>query len=722
MYAKTGLGFCAGLILCATAGLTVARAEIGWSNWGNGPRFERYFPVDQINRTNVSQLEPIWKFTLPQRGAWQVTPIVVEGVMYIQDLEGNAFALDPETGRQLWKFSSGQRGKMRGVSYWPGNKAHAPRIILSVDDRIYAIDAATGTQAAGFGGDKGHINIRDGFTTDKPPYRLSSPATIYKDLLITGPATAEFGSNGPPGDPRAYDVVTGKLKWRFHIVPRPGEPNFGTWGPEGWQDRSGPGTWGQMSVDEETGLIFIPVAQPSDNYVGIDRPGDNLYASSVVALEAATGKYRWHFQLVHHDLYDYDVASAPALIDLTIKGKRVPAVVEVSKQGLLFILDRRTGKPVFGYDERPVPKSTVPGEKSSPTQPFPRKPAPLAKQGVKRSDITTITPEANRHCTDSWNRLGFRDTEVFTPPTLTGPNLFAPSNVGGLGGVWSGVSIDTRSNTIFVSVTNQVGYNFLVPDDGKVKGPSTSGIVTDQAFTKWLDPHGLPCIQPPWGELVAVNGNTGDIMWRNTLGAAEVYRELGAHTGMINIGGSVATKGGLVFIGATSMGLGQLQYDDPSLRAFDSATGLEVWKGRLPAGMDSAPMSFVGKSGRQYIVVTASARPETDIALIAFALPRPGETPVDINPAPLHPSRLGVAAPPARRNAATRIEDLPAGTGRDDVAKACTACHSLGTVTATPRTAGGWNNTVAEMRGRGAKIDDAAAKRITDYLSAHFGM
>ena len=263
--------------LALLAGLmTTARADTEWQGWGNSLRFDRYSPATQINTATVKDLKPIWQMVLPQRGAWEVTPIVVGGVMYLLDLQGTAYALDPETGHEIWRFASGVKAKNRGVSYWAGDAAHKPRIYLPVSDRIYALDAATGAQIAGFGGAQGYIDIREGFADRRAPYRLSSPPTIYKGLLITGPATAEFGSKGPPGDPRAYDVISGKLKWRFHIVPRPGEPNAGSWGKDGWKDRQGPGTWGLFSLDEKTGLVFIPVAQPGDNYTGIDRPGDNL--------------------------------------------------------------------------------------------------------------------------------------------------------------------------------------------------------------------------------------------------------------------------------------------------------------------------------------------------------------------------------------------------------------------------------------------------------------
>ena len=606
-----------------------------WSSWGNGPAYDRFAPADQINAGNVSQLKPVWKYVLDQKGGWEVTPIVVDGVMYLVDMQGSAIALDPETGRELWRFASGQRGRMRAVSWWPGDAAHTPRIILGANDRIYALDAASGKPSAGFGGDKGYIDIREGFAQPGQRYAISTPPTIYKNLLITGPATQEFGAHGPPGDPRAYNVVTGRLVWRFHIVPRPGERNAGSWG-DGWKDRSGPSAWGAMSVDEEAGTVFVPTGNPADSFVGVDRPGDNLYANSVIALDAATGKYRWHYQMVHHDLSDYDDAAAPALLDLTVRGRKVKALVEVTKQGLMFILDRRTGKPVFGVEERPVPQSTIPGEHTSPTQPFPKKPVPLAKMGMTRADISNITPEANRFCTDKWNSLGLTDTAPFQPPRLNGPSLFAPANIGGLGGVWGGASLDPRNGTIFVNTDNLPAYGYIVR--AATNDPqSAGGYKIDHAYTKFTDANGMPCIQPPWGEMIAVNGNTGEIAWRRPLGSAEIYGAAGAHTGMINMGGSLATGGGLVFIGATSAAYYGAVMDQPVFRAYDAHTGEELWNVRLSSPVDSNPMSFVGKSGRQYVVVAASGapRPDAEVALIAFALPKPGDPPVDLKPAPI---------------------------------------------------------------------------------------
>jgi glucose dehydrogenase len=715
---------CAGVPLAAAADRSPENVDASkWSAWGNTLRFDRYSPAAQIKASNVAQLRPIWKYVLNQKGNWEVTPIVVDGTMYALDMQGSAFALDPETGRELWRFSTGVERKMRAVAYWPGDAAHAPRIILAVGDRIYAIDAHSGQPVVGFGGALGYIDIRQGFAGPDDWYDVTSPPTIYKNLLITGPGTQEFGPKGPPGDPRAYDVITGRLVWHFNTVPRPGQRNAGSWGPLGWQNRAGPSAWGMMSVDEETGLVFIPIGNPADSFIGIDRPGDNLYANCIVALDAATGSYRWHFQIVHHDLFDYDAAAAPALIDLQIHGKRVPALVEVSKQGLMFILDRRTGRPVFGVEERPVPHSTVPGEQSSPTQPFPLKPAPLSKMGMTRADISTITPETQRFCTDLWNRLGLQDIGPFAPPRLDGPSLFMPANVGGAGGVWGGVSIDPTTGYIFVSTNNLPAYAYIIADDGGSDALAVAGYRVDKAYTKLADQYGLPCVQPPWGELIAVNGNTGEIAWRRPLGGAEPYGDVGAHTGLVNLGGSLATAGGLVFIGATGLGYLGAKTDQPVFHAYDSRTGVELWSARMSSPAESAPMSFIGKSGRQYIVIAISGSPRADgeAALVAFALPRSGEEFVDLKPAPLAPQRSMPATSAAPSSAMTRAEDLPEGPGREEFVHACSGCHSLGAVTTLPRSSQQWTALIEEMRARGAKADDAAAARIHDYLAAHFG-
>lgn len=701
-----------GLVLLAGTAAAQPPAETAdWPGWGNSARFDRYSPATQIDLANVRDLRPVWIHRIRQAGGWEVTPIVAGGILYAQDMAGTAFALAPESGRELWRFATGQTGRMRAAAWWPGDAAHGPRVIISGNDRIYALDATTGKPAPGFGGAQGYINIRDAFASREVNYDITSPPLIYRNLLITGPGTQEFGAHGPSGDPRAYDIITGKLVWRFRTVPQPGERNGGSWGEAGWKDRAGPSSWGMYSLDEKTGTVFIPVGNPADSYIGTDRPGDNLYSDSILALDAATGEYRWHYQMVHHDLFDYDDAAPPALIDLTIGGRQIPALVEVTKQGLMFILDRRTGKPVFGVEERPVPASTIPGEQTSPTQPFPLKPPPLVKMSMTRGDLSRVTPETKAYCEALWDRIGLHDTRPFEPPRMGGPNLAVPGNIGGAGGIWGGVSIDARTNTIFVNTNNLPSYNYIVADaEGSPR--AAGGLRVDRAYIKLIDQKGMPCIRPPWGEMIAVNGNSGDILWRRPLGSAEMYGEAGAGTGLVNRGGSLATAGGLVFMGGTA--------DQPILHAFNARTGQEVWTVRLAAAVNSAPMTFVGRNGRQYLVVGTSGRKDSDSALIAFALPRPGDPEIDLRPAP--PVTRGAINAPAGVPVPLRPEDLPAAAGREDLMTVCTACHALGTVTAQRHTASDWTAIIAEMRARGARMDEAAQTRIRDYLATHLGV
>ena len=373
------LGLCA---LCAVAAAT-HRTSTGAAVMPVDSGHRRYSPLAEINTANVNSLKPVWVYDTGAKGrAWEETPIVVAGVMYLS-IPGGASAIDPETGKELWKFvpnNLSRPGRDRGVAYWPGDAAHEPRIIYAISDRLYALDVKTGLPVSSFG-NNGMVNLRDE-VADKYPnalYTIASPATIYKNLAIISPSTQEFGSKGPSGDPRAFDIVTGKQAWRFHTVPQPGEPEDGSWGPEGWKERAGPSAWGGATLDPTSGLVYIPIGNPDDSYNGVDRPGKNYYANSVVALDASTGKLKWFYQFTHHDINDLDAPAAPSLIDLHRNGQVIPALVEVPKSGIAFILDRRTGKPVFGDEERPIPPSDVPGEKSSPTQPFPLKPQPLVK-------------------------------------------------------------------------------------------------------------------------------------------------------------------------------------------------------------------------------------------------------------------------------------------------------------------------------------------------------
>ena len=370
---------------------------------------------------------------------------------------------------------------------------------------------------------------------------------------------------------------------------------------------------GNATIDSERGLCFLPIGNAADSFYGADRKGTNLYANSVVALDALTGKLRWYYQMVHHDLWDYDISAPPALIDVKRDGKTIPAVAQITKMGLLFILDRTTGKPIFGVEERPVPKSDTPGEESWPTEPFPIKPPPLARMHMTKEDISNRTPESQRFCSEWFSRLRFEGP--YTPFGTT-PSLLMPGTMGG--GNWGGVSFDPELGYIYVNTSSLGGTGRMVKSAAGAAMPYRN----EGGYTRFIDQDQYPCQQPPWGELTAVNANTGDIVWRKPLGS---YDELEAqgfkNTGAPNMGGSIATAGGLVFIAATT---------DSKFRAFDSRTGDELWMTRLDASGDSVPMTYMGRDGKQYVVIAAggtnrfrmlaNTADKTADSLIAFSL------------------------------------------------------------------------------------------------------
>lgn len=705
------------VVVCAATAMTQRSKVFPASPIDSGHK--RFVPLSQIDVHNVHDLKPVWVYDTGVKGrGWEGNPILVAGVMYLS-IPGGASAIDPETGTELWKFvpaGLSRPGRDRGVSYWPGEGKFASRIMYATADRLYALDAKTGLPIPEFGKD-GMVNLRDE-VADKYPdalYTISSPAAIYKNLAIISPSTQEFGSKGPSGDPRAFDVRTGKLVWRFHTVPQPGEPYADSWGPEGWKERAGPSAWGGATVDAATGMVFIPIGNPDDSYNGIDRPGNNYYANSIIALDAGTGKLRWFYQMTHHDITDLDAAAAPSLIDIHRNGQVIPALVEVPKSGIAFILDRRTGKPVFGDEERPIPQSDVPGEHSSPTQPFPLKPEPLVKMRVRREDITTFNQDSHTYCTAMWDKQQMHNEGPYTPVSINGTTVFAPGTSGG--GNWGGVSTDPRLGYFFVNVSNMPTTSRMVPD-------GAGGYKLQGAYGRFGDAKGWPCINPPWGEMIAVNANTGDIAWRSPLGVAEDFGEAGKTAGTPNLGGSVATAGGLVFIGATV---------DSRFHAFDSRTGKEVWTATLPAPAVSTPMSYQGKSGRQYVVIPDGG-PGTigmpgrffsyHAILVAYALPKPGEKPVDL--AQYAPVAVPFRPPPAAAAAVPSSVQgdpiLPAGDGREDVLSMCGQCHGVSTAIAVRRSSDGWRDLIQDMRSRGAQGDDAKAARVRDYLSRYFGV
>ncbi len=393
-------------------------AQTDWPSYGHDPGGQRYSPLTQITPANVARLGVAWSFNTGMSDrSYQATPLVVGEVMYVTTPTEQVVALDADTGRQLWKYDPHEaRVRVnRGVAYWPGDATHAPRIVLATsgDGRLIELDAHTGLPVASFG-DQGSVIVRTGLTGPAGGfgnYGFTSPPAIYRNLIILSPDLQEGPSHGLPGTVSAFNALTGKLAWRFYLTPRPGQFGNKTWGPGGWINRSGPSAWAGISVDDQRGLVFVNTANPADSYYGAARPGQPLVANSLVVLHAATGKLAWDFQAVHHDIEDTDMAGPAALIQAGPDG--VPAVATMTKSALMFILNRNTGKPIFGVQETAVPGSDVPGEHLWPTQPLPVLPPPLALQSATVADVSTVTPESEQYCRQQFAQ--YKNLGRYTP-------------------------------------------------------------------------------------------------------------------------------------------------------------------------------------------------------------------------------------------------------------------------------------------------------------------
>lgn len=610
-----------------------AWAQTDWPVVGHDPGAMRYSPLKQVNTKNVDQLQLAWKFdtevpeaaaptasaevsahaaeTSPgspprsrraRRRLSESIPLVIGDVLYMSTPYSRIVALNADTGAKIWEYESPHPPALRGIAYWPGTKELPPQIVFGTGDGwLISLNAKTGRPVPGFGAE-GFVNLRTGVADKFPNLRLgmSSPPTIYKDLVITGSTMGEMPQHGPSGDIRAWDMRTGKLVWIFHTLPRPGEPNHDVWQDDEWVDRSGLDSWGMSTVDVKRGMVFLPVGTPNNDFYGGDRKGSNLYGSSLVALDAETGRLKWYFQTTHHDNWDYDLASAPVLLTVKQHGQSIPAVAQPTKQGYLFIFNRLTGKPVYDVKEVPVADDNpVPGDTNWPTQPIPIKPPPLARTSFKPSEIATVTPEHQKYCEALLAREGGALTGgPFAHYGLKLSVIF-PSWTGGTN--WGGGSFDPHLGYMFIDTKSLANLNKLIPKSnggGYARvGPDNPPLNIGDYF--WDGTKQWPCQQPPWGEMIAVNVNTGDIAWRVPLGSFEELDQLGVpKTGTPTTnGGSIATAGGLVFIGATI---------DGKFRAFDSRTGKELWVTNLGIDINSIPVTWLGKNGKQYVGVFAS--------------------------------------------------------------------------------------------------------------------
>ncbi len=626
--------FCLVLLLAAPV-LAPAQSGREWRFYGGDPGGTRFSPLKQIHGSNVAHLHRAWTYHTgeldlglgrskgQEHPAFETTPLVVDGVLYFSTPSSRVIALDAESGREIWKFDpqagAGEKRRFRqhrGVAYW--QKGADRRILFgTLDGRLFALDARTGRPRPDFG-KGGVVNLRAG-VADKWPnaiYAITSPPAIFKDLVIVGSLVPESPSHGPSGMVRAFDARTGRQVWEFHTVPRPGEAGNETWEGDSWKDRTGANAWGPISVDARRGMVFLPLGSPAYDFYGADRKGRNLFGNSLVALKAETGKLLWHFQTVHHDIWDYDLPAQPVLAMVRRDGREIPAVAQVTKMGFVFVLDRLTGKPLFPVEERPVLQSTIPGEATWPTQPFPLKPPPLSRQHpITRADLSTVTAESARFCAELFDTL--RSGGLYTPLGTEQALLFT-GTLGG--GNWSGASFDPSTGYLYVNVNELGMYGAMKPQ------PPGSPLAYRRwspqgEYARFWDQERRPCQQPPWGILNAVDLNTGEIAWKTVLG---VHEELGENgkTGALNLGGTIVTAGGLVFVAGAN---------DSRFRAFDARTGQQLWETKLEAGGHATPVTYLGRRGRQYVVIAAGgggyfSQTLSDV-LAAYALPDGSDSP-----------------------------------------------------------------------------------------------
>ncbi len=690
---------------------TAAFPQTDWPSFGNDPGAMRFSTLRQIDRANVEKLKPAWTFRTG-KPASEAIPIVVNGVMYTTASDG-VYAIVPETGELLWKHDSTPMA-LRGLAYWPGSAGLHARVFAGNGPYLLALDVTNGKPAPGFG-DEGRVDLKKGVLGDLKDgkYALQSPPAVFGDVVITGCANGEgFPVAGAYGDIRGWDAKTGKLLWTFHTVPRPGEPGYETWPPNAWKNRSGTNVWGFFTVDVKRGIVYAPLGAPTADFYGADRVGDGLYGNTLVALDARTGRPKWHQQLVHHDLWDFDLAAPPALFDIQRNGRVIPAVAQITKMGLLFVFDRVTGEPVYGMEERPVPQSKVPGEVTSKTQPFPLKPPPLAKNTFTMADMYNRSPEHAHFCQELFAANHMEIGGPFTPLPLEGNVLEFPSTLGG--GNWGGVSINPSQGLLFVNVMNIGQWGHLEKKGADYRRTSSYG-----PYARfWNREERIPCQNPPFGELVAVDLASGDVKWRSVLGTIAALEKAGVHnTGTLNLGGSIATAGGLVFIGATN---------DSRIRAFDSASGKLLWEAVLEASAHTNPITYMGRDDRQYVAIMASGGGGflgggTSNTLVAFALPD-----VPRKPLPVEVSKAVAEAAAARHDqpkvGAYAPVELPKGGEKALLEKTCgTSCHSIEVVTSQRMKPADWSSVVQNMVARGAEASDAQAKSIADYLGKTLG-
>ena len=652
-----------GVLLEAQTG----QQPIEWRHWGGDAAQTKYSTAADITTANVQNLELAWTWRTVDRAmpehdirpaGFETTPLMIDDVLYVNTSFHRIVALDPDTGRQLWVFDpktyeegpplSGTGLNSRGLAFWRSDRGQT-RLLIAGRQRLFSVDAKTGRPDGAFGR-AGVVSLTAGLSREIPRLQTqsTSPPLVYKNLVIVGsgvPDRLQYRSD-PPGTVQAFDIRTGKRAWVFYVIPQSAK-DFGadSWRNGSWKSGGHANVWTSMALDEARGLLYAPTSTPSNDYWGGERLGANLFAESIVCLDAATGTRQWHFQAVHHGLWDYDFASPPTLVTIGVDGRTIDAVAQVSKQGFVYVFDRVTGRPVWPIEERPVDTtSDVPGEQVFPTQPFPTRPPALAPQGISLDDANDLTPQIKALAEMQLKR--FRLGPLFTPPSLRG-TVQRPSQTGAMN--WGGAAFDPETGRLYVKVSDTYHVSRLCKNDhqdsfvdgeysnycgqtglfafrggqGASRGqpPAVRQNAPDQVpdTVNYSGPQlaGIPLNKPPYAHLVAVDLNSGDIGWKVPFGVGNPgIREhpllkgvqLPERLGTSGQPGVLVTKGGLVFIGG----------GDPFLYAFDKTTGRELLQVPTPFRTSANPMTYKTRSGRQFVVIATGGGP--DATLAAFAL------------------------------------------------------------------------------------------------------
>ena len=620
------------VVLILVAFAAEPSAQESWPFYAGDQAATHYSSLADINRATVKDLTIAWRWRPNEKkldefgtqpGTFQNTPLMIDDVLYLSTPYNRVVALDAGSGAELWSYDpkpyedgqppNGTGFVHRGVAAWRDERGTL-RIFINSRYRLISLDAKTGTPLPGFGVN-GIVDLTRGLSraVNAKHYTNTSPPVVYKNLVILGNGVGDrlVYTNDPPGDVRAFDAQTGTIVWTFRPIPSPGEFGNDTWGAESWRTAGHTNVWAPMSLDEARGLLYLPVSTPTNDFYGARRPGANLFAESLVCLDAATGKRRWHFQVTHHGLWDYDLPAAPILTALTVAGKRIDAVVQLTKQGWAFVFDRVTGTPVWPIEERPVASSDMPGEQAWPTQPVPSKPPAFAEQGVSLDDAFDATPALRDAARAEMSK--YRLGPIYTPPSLQG-TMMRPGLIGGAN--WGGGAFDPATGWLYVKTTNQLAIARLAKPDRSAKNPRASEVDADYVFSavgaQFMD--GLPLVKPPYGHLTAIDLNRGEIAWRVTIGDMPSLRRhpalegvpLPERLGAPGAPGAIVTAGGLVFVGG----------GDAALNAVDALTGDLVWRAPLDQRTTATPMTY-RSGGRQYVVIATGSG--EDAELVAFA-------------------------------------------------------------------------------------------------------